>query len=89
MYLYIVDWYDDNKTLSSSQVQLLARLPSLVRELDLFFWTMYNALAVKAEYKTVPVMELETIIVSTLKMLVLNAKVIFFCMSCVNAEYVY
>ena len=76
MYLYIVDWYDDNKTLSSSQVQLLARLPSLVRELDLFFWTMYDALAVKAEYKSVPAMELETMIVPTLKMLVLNAKVI-------------
>ena len=37
---------------------------------------MCNALAVKPEYKTVPVMELETIIALTLKMLVLNAKVI-------------
>ena len=82
MYLYIVDWYDDNKTLSSSQVQLLVRLPTLVRELDLFFWTMYNALALKPEYKTVPVMELEAIIVPTLKMLVLNAKVSIMCELC-------
>ena len=55
---------------------MLARLPTLVRELEPFFWTMYSALALKPEYKTVPVMELETIIVHTLKMLVLNAKVI-------------
>ena len=82
MYLYIVDWYNDNTTLSSSQVQLLVPLPTLARELDLFFWTMYDALAVKPEYKTVPVMELEAIIVPTLKMLVLNAKVIILYEQC-------
>ena len=49
---------------------------TLVRELEPFFWTMCSALGLKPEYKTVPVMELEAIIAHTLKMLVLNAKVI-------------
>ena len=65
----------NNAILSSPQVQLLARLPTLARELEPFFWTMCSVLGLKPEYKTVPVMELETIIVPTLKMLVLNARV--------------
>ena len=71
-------------------MQLLARLPTLARELEPFFWTMCSALGLKPEYKTVPVMELETTIVPTLKMLVLNAKVIILYDLCVHilATYV-
>ena len=72
---YLYCGCNNNRTLSSPQVQLPAHFPTLVRELDLFFWTMYIVLALKPEYRTVPTMELETIIVPTLKMLVLNVKV--------------
>ena len=61
---------DNNRTLSSPQMQLLARLPSLGKELEPFFWTMYSVLALRLDWWTVPTMELAHITVPTLKMLV-------------------
>ena len=57
----------------SAQVQLLGLVPTLVRELEPFFWTMCSVLALKPDWWTVPTMELVHITVSTLKMLVLFA----------------
>ena len=51
-------------------MQLLGHLPSLARELEPFFWTMYSVLALKPDWWTVPTMELVHITVPTLKMLV-------------------
>ena len=33
----------------SAQVQLLGLVPTLVRELEPFFWTMYSVLALRAD----------------------------------------
>ena len=54
-------------------------MPSLARELEPFFWTMYSVLALKPDWWTVPTMELAHITVFTLKMLVSDA-VLHVCM---------
>ena len=53
----------------SAQVQLLDPLPSLARELEPFFWTMYSVLALKPDLWTVLVTHLVFITVPILKML--------------------
>ena len=57
------------------QVQLPAPLLTLVRELEPLYTTMCSVLEQSPDFRTVPVMELATITVPTLKMLVLNVRV--------------
>ena len=59
----------------SAQVQLLGPLPTLVRELEPFFLTMYSVQALRPDWWTVLVTHLAFITVPTLKMLESPVKV--------------
>lgn len=70
------------------QVQLLAALHTLAKERESFSWMMWAVLELKAPFWNVLIMELETIIVPTLRMLVLNARVCRFLNVCIVSESV-
>jgi len=69
-YLLIILLLGLNDFIFVLQMQLLAAVLSMARELDPSYWTMWPALDLNLDFMTVLTMELAFITVPTLKMLV-------------------